>query len=171
MHGIPTFVAFATTGLLGRWFDRANPWVSWAVVRFGFGFDALLLAAAAFAAGTLPSAVVSGFLLLGRLLRGSVQGGWWVLWWQIGITHFAPPGQDTSRYAAIMVFLYGLVRMAASLAGIGLAYWGVRPETLLWVGGLGVILSGLYSLWQAARERKEHRPATFAEFEAQFDQR
>ena len=41
------------------------------------------------------------------MLRGSVQGGWWVLWWQIGVTHFAPPGQDTSRYMGIMVFLNG----------------------------------------------------------------
>ena len=109
--------------------------------------------------------------LLGRLVRGSVQGGWWVLWWQIGVTHFAPPGEDTSRYMGMMVFLNGVIRIAASLAGMGLAALGVMPVTLIWIGGLGVIASGFYSLWQAARERKEHRPQTFAEFEAQFEVR
>ena len=58
--------------------------------------------------------------LLGRVLRGSVQGGWWVLWWQIGVTHFAPPGEDTSRYMGIMVFLNGASQIAASLAGMAL---------------------------------------------------
>jgi hypothetical protein len=169
-HGFPSLVAFAATGLLGRWFDRGNPWVSWAWVRFAFGVDALLLAATPLAATLLAPAVIV-LLVLGRVLRGSVQGGWWILWWQIGITHFAPPGEDTSRYAAIMVFLYGLVRIAASAAAIGLASWSVRPETLLWIGGLGVILSGFYSLWQAARERREHRPQTFAEFEKAFADR
>jgi hypothetical protein len=107
--------------------------------------------------------------VLGRVLRGGVQGGWWILWWQIGITHFAPPGEATSRYAGISVFLYGVVRIVASLVAMGLARQGVQPETLLWIGGLGVIASGFYSLWQAVRERKERRPATFAEFEAQFE--
>jgi hypothetical protein len=170
VHGFPTLVAFVATGLLGKWFDRGNPWVSWAWVRFAFGLDALLLAATPLAAVVLPPTVIL-LLVLGRVLRGSVQGGWWILWWQIGITHFAPPGEDTSRYAAIMVFLYGLVRIVASAAGMGLASLSVRPETLLWIGGLGVILSGFYSLWQAARERKEHRPQTFAEFESQFADR
>lgn len=169
MHGIPTLMAFAATGVLGRWFDCANPWVSWAWVRFAFGIDALLLAATPLGATFLPALV---FLLpvLGRLLRGSVQGGWWVLWWQIGVTHFAPPGEDTSRYMGILAFLNGASRLAASAAGIALTSRGlsVQPVTLLWIGGLGVIASGFYSLWQAARERKELRPQTFAEFESQF---
>jgi hypothetical protein len=61
-----------------------------------------------------------------------------------------------------------LTRLVASLAGMSLAALAVRPETLIWIGGLGVIGSGLYSLWQAARERKEHCPQTFADFEAGF---
>ena len=36
------------------------------------------------------------------------------------------------------------------------------------VGGLGVMASGLYSLWQGTRERREHLPETMTEFENQF---
>lgn len=169
-HGIPTLTAFLTTALLGRWFDRTNPWVSWAWVRFAFGLDALLLAATPLGMTLLPGLVIV-LPTIGRILRGSVQGGWFVLWWQIGITHFAPPGEDTSRYAGIMVFLNGVIKIAAATAGIGLTAMAVQPVALMWIGGVGVIASGFYSLWQAARERKEHRPETFAEFEAQFNGR
>jgi len=167
MHAVPALAAFATTAMLGRWFDRGNPWVSWAWVRFFWGLDALLLAAAPWAAGWWAPLL---FLLplAGRLLRGGVQGGWWVLWWQIGVTHFAPPGEDTSRYMGVMVFLNGAIRIVASLAGMVLAAWAVQPVTLLWIGGLGVIASGVYSLVLAAVERRDRLPRTFAEFEAQF---
>jgi len=104
----------------------------------------------------------------GRILRGSVQGGWWILWWQVGVTHFAPPGQDTSRYMGIMVFLNGMIRLVASAAGMVLAAMAVAPQTLLIIGGIGVVLSGLYSLHQAAWERMHHQPQTMAEFERQF---
>jgi len=100
--------------------------------------------------------------------RGGVQGGWWIMWWQIGVTHFAPPGEDTSRYMGIMVFLNGTIRLGASAAGMVLAAMAVPPTTLLVVGGLGVIASGLYSLGQAGRERREKRPETMTEFERQF---
>ena len=169
MHTIPALAAFATTAWLGRWFDRANPWISWAWVRFGWGLDALLLAATPLAA-TFFAPLLVILPVLGRVLRGSVQGGWWILWWQIGVTHFAPPGADTSRYMGIMVFLNGVIRIVASLVAIGLTrQLSLQPSTLLWIGGLGVIASGFYSLWQAAREREERRPETFAAFEAQFD--
>jgi hypothetical protein len=132
----------------------------------------LLLAATLLAAAFWPPMI---FVLpvLGRVIRGSVQGGRWILWWQIGVAHFAPPGADTSRYMGIMVFLGGLVQLLAALAAMLLTSQAlsVQPVTLIWIGGLGVILSGVYSLWQAARERKEHRPQTFAEFEAQFGDR
>jgi len=166
-HGIPTLAAFLLTGLLGRWFDRANPWISWAWVRFAFGLDALLLAATPWGVTWLP-ALAFGFPILGRLLRGGVQGGWWVLWWQIGITHFAPPGDDTSRYAGIMTFLNGVIKISAASAGIALTWMQFQPVTLLWVGGAGVMATGVYSLSQAARDRREKRPETFAAFEAQY---
>ena len=167
MHAIPALTTVALTGWLGRWFDRSNPWVSWAWIRFAWGLDALLLAATPFTAAIFPSAVIV-LPLVGRLLRGSVQGGQWVLWWQIGVTHFAPPGQDTSRYTGVMVFLNGVTRLTASAMGMVLAGLKVPTTTILMLGGVGVILSGVYSLVQARRERREHRPQTVAEFESQF---
>jgi len=167
MHAIPALAAFVATGALGHWIDRSNPWVSWAWIRFAWGLDALILAATPFAADFFAPAL---FLLplLGRIVRGSVHGGWWIMWWQIGITHFAPPGEDTSRYTGIMVFLNGAIRLAASAAGIVLAAMAVSPQTLLVIGGTGVILSGVYSLHQAAWARKQRQPETIAEFEQQF---
>jgi len=167
MHALPALAAFAATGWLGSRFDRMNPWISWACVRFAWSLDAFLLAATPVLAVFFPPAL---FLLpaIGRLLRGSVQGGWWILWWQIGVTHFAPPGEDTSRYMGIMVFLNGTIRFAASGAGMVLAALAVSPQTLLILGGLGVMVSGLYSLYQADWERRHHQPETMTEFERQF---
>ncbi|NLS94365.1 MAG: MFS transporter [Planctomycetaceae bacterium] len=167
MHALPALAAFVATGWLGRLFDRTNPWISWAGVRFAWGLDALLLAATPLLVPVFPPALIL-LPVLGRILRGSVQGGWWILWWQIGVTHFSPPGGDTSRYMGIMVFLNGIIRFSASAAGMTLAAMAVSPQTLLVIGGVGVILSGVYSLWQAARERRHHQPETIAEFERQF---
>lgn len=167
MHAIPAVTAFAVTGLVGRWFDRTNPWLAWAWIRFGWGLDALLLAATPVCAAVFPPAWVI-LPVAGRLLRGTVQGGSWVLLWQIGVTHFAPPGADTSRYMGIMVFLNGAIRLTASAMGMVLSAAAFPPGTLLVAGGLGVILSGLYSLWQGLSERKEKRLATIADFESSF---
>ena len=68
----------------------------------------------------------------------------------------------------IMVFLNGIIRFSASAAGMILAALAVSPQTLLVVGGIGVIFSGLYSAFQAAAERKRNQPETMAEFERQF---
>ena len=167
MHAIPALVAFVMTGALGHLFDRSNPWVSWAWVRFLTGCDALLLAATPSAALLFPPAL---FILpvLGRVLRGSVQGGWWIMWWQIGVTHFAPPGEDTSRYMGMMVFLNGVIRLGASAAGMILAALSIPPGALLVAGGLGVLVSGVHSLWQARRERRKNAPETMTDFETQF---
>jgi len=167
MHVIPAMTAFAVTGWLGRWFDRTNPWLAWAWIRFGWGSDALILAAAPVAAAVFPPAILL-LPVAGRLLRGCVQGGSWVLWWQIGVTHFAPPGADTSRYMGIMVFLNGAIRLAASAMGMVLSAQALRPGTLLVMGGLGVILAGVYSFWQGMRERREKHLATIADFESLF---
>ena len=167
MHAVPALMAFAVTGALGRLFDRLNPWVSWAGIRFVWGFDALLLAATPFCASLYPP-LLFVLPLIGRVLRGSVQGGWWILWWQIGVTHFAPPGEDTSRYMGIVTSLNGAIRLLASGVGMTLAYWAISPGTLILIGGIGVILSGCYSMWQAHCERREHVPETMAEFENQF---
>ncbi|MBN1853086.1 MAG: hypothetical protein JW829_10195 [Pirellulales bacterium] len=167
MHALPALAAFVATGVLGNLFDRSNPWISWACVRFVWGLDAILLAITPLVAALFPPARV--FLpVAGRILRGSVQGGWWILWWQIGVTHFAPPGGDTSRYMGMMVFLNGVIRFSASAAGMVLAAMAVSPQALLTLGGIGVILSGFYSLHQAAWERRQHQPETMTEFEHRF---
>ncbi|NMC19593.1 MAG: MFS transporter [Thermogutta sp.] len=167
MHALPALAAFAVTGSLGKLFDRTNPWISWACIRFVWGLDALLLAATPLCMTFFPPALIV-LPVIGRLLRGSVQGGWWILWWQIGVTYFAPPGGDTSRYMGIMVFLNGVIRFSASAAGMALTALEVPPQTLLIIGGTGVILSGFYSLYQAAWERRHRRPETIPEFERQF---
>lgn len=165
MHAIPALVAFAMTGVVGGVIDRCNPWLSWGGIRLVWGLDALLLAATPFYAQYFPPALIV-LPLLGRVLRGSVQGGWWIMWWQIGVTHFAPPGEDTSRYMGIMAFLNGAVRMGASVAGMTLAALSVPTGALLIVGGLGVIASGLYSLRQWRLEWGDRKLATVANFEA-----
>lgn len=165
MHAIPALAAFAATGALGRLLDRTNPWVSWAGIRCLWGLDALLLAATPGCALFFPPAVVL-LPVLGRVLRGGVQGGWWIMWWQVGVTYFAPPGEDTSRYMGVMVFLNGAIRLVASAAGMGLAALSIPPGVLLTVGGLGVVLSGVYSLWQAGWDREHRGPETMTEFES-----
>ncbi|MCU0873681.1 MAG: MFS transporter [Pirellulaceae bacterium] len=168
MHAVPALAAFAATGALGRLLDRTNPWISWAGIRCLWGLDAILLAATPGCAILFPPALVI-LPVLGRVLRGSVQGGWWIMWWQVGVTYFAPPGEDTSRYMGVMVFLNGAIRLVASAAGMGLAALDVPPGVLLLAGGLGVVLSGVYSLWQAAWERKHCGPETMTEFEHQWE--
>ena len=169
MHAVPSLAAFAATGALGRVFDRTNPWVSWAGIRCLWGLDALLLAATPACAILFPPALVI-LPVLGRVLRGSVQGGWWIMWWQVGVTYFAPPGEDTSRYMGVMVFVNGAIRLVASAAGMGLAALSIPPGVLLTIGGLGVVLSGVYSLWQAAWERKHRGPETMTEFEHRWEE-
>ncbi len=167
MHVIPAFAAFCATGWLGSWFDRTNPWFAWGWIRIAWGLDALILAATPLIAQGVAPAV---FILpvLGRVLRGTVQGGQFVMWWQIGVTHFAPPGSDTSRYMGIMAFLAGAVRLTASAAGIALTAWEVQTAHLLVVGGVGVVAVGVYSLYQGLQERRDAHLATIAAFESQF---
>ncbi len=164
MHAVPALAAFAATGALGRVLDRTNPWISWSWIRGLWGLDAILLAATPVCAAVFPPALVA-LPVLGRLLRGSVQGASWIMWWQVGVTYFAPPGEDTSRYMGVMVFLNGAVRLLASAAGMGLAALSVPPGVLLIAGGVGVVLSGAYSLWQASWERQHRGPETMTEFE------
>lgn len=166
MEVIPSVAAFLSTGFLGRWFDRRNLWSAWAWMRFGWGLDPLLLAATTFAAALFsPAAFV--LPVIARLCRGFVQGGSWVLWWQIGVSHFARPGEDTSRYQGMLVFLNGLVRMTAPATGAWiLSAPGSSRSLLFLIGGLGVMLSGIHCLWEARREKGDQSLATVADFEA-----
>jgi len=167
MHAVPAGVAFLMTGAVGWLCDRSNPWTAWGWIRVVWGLVALLLAATpTYALLFAPALFILPFAA--RVLRGSVQGGWWIMWWQLGVTHFAPPGADTSRYMGIMVFLDGGLKALASMVGMALTFHGVPPVALILIGGVGVILSGVYSLWMASIERRERCPRTMAEFERQF---
>ena len=163
---IPSIAAFLTTGLLGRWVDRCNPWSAWAGIRILWGLDPLILAVTSLCARWLPGA--SAILpALARVSRGSVQGASWILWWQVGVNHFARPGADTSRYLGLLVFLNGIMRMTAPACGAWiLSVPGSSRTVLFLVGGVGVILSGLHALWRARIERGNQRFATMADFEA-----
>lgn len=168
---IPLLAAFVTTGFLGSWFDRTNPWKAWAWIRFGWGLDPLLLAATLVCAATFPPAVLL-LPVLGRISRGSVQGGSWVLWWQVGVNHFARHVEDTSRYQGILVFFNGLIRLTAPAVGAWILTASDSSRSLLFlVGGLGVIASGLYSLRQARREESDATLSTIADFEATYADR
>ena len=168
MHTLPAMMAFLVTGAFGRWVDRTNPWLAWALVRLCWGADALLLAATPFCAALLPPALYI-LPVTGRLIRGSVQGAWWIMWWQIGVTYFAPPGEDTSRYMGIMTFLNGATRLAGSGLSVALGALGVPPIAMMLIGGAGVLASGAYSLLLAYYEQHQHVPETIAQFEHQFN--
>ena len=165
-HILPSVLSFLTTGAWGRWFDRTSPWRAWVWIRTGWGLDPLLLSAAGAMASVAPSAAI-GLAAAGRLSRGTVMGGSWVLWWQIGVNHFAPPGGDTTRYMGIIIFMNGLTRLVAPLVGAWLLAQGSRVTPML-VGGVLVLASALHAAWHARRERKVGGLGTMAEFESQF---
>jgi len=166
VHSIPALLAFLMTGAVGHLCDRWNPWIAWAVIRLMIALDALILVATYYAVGFVPVIILLPFL--SRMMRGTVQGGWWIMWWQIGVTHFARPGEDTSRYMFIMVFLHGAIRLVASGTGILFTALGTPTVALLLAGGIGGTLSAVYSLRMASWERRERHPDTIVDFERQF---
>ena len=151
VHGIPGVIAFCSTGVLGRWIDRTNPWQSWRWIRLGWGLDPLLLAATPVLTAVSP-ALALGLASLARVIRGAVMGGSWILWWQVGVNHFAPLGGDTTRYQGMVLFANGFARLLGPLVGAGLLMSG-RIEWVFTVGGLVVLLSALLSSRELARER------------------
>lgn len=165
---VPGVLAFATTGAWGRWFDRNNTWFSWAVIRLLWGLDALILSATPMVAAVFAP---GAFLLpmAARLCHGSVMGGSWILWWQVGANHFAPPGANTTRYLGVLAAMNGVGRIAAPLAGAWVAT-RFSIAAALGVGGLIVLFSAAHAWWHARRERGVRPLATMAEFEAQFRQ-
>lgn len=169
-HVIPAIAAFLVTGRLGRWFDRVGLSIAWTWVRLGWALDPLLLAASTTLLPVLGTEVVL-LAVLARVCLGTVQGGYWILWWQIGVAYYAKPGADTSRYQGILVFVDGMTKMTAPALGAWiLAQPGSSRELLFLIGGTGVLLSALFSLLQARYERRDAHLLTTAEYEAQFDE-
>ncbi len=154
LHVIPAVVAFLATGRLGDWFDRVRLSTAWAWVCFGWGIDPILLAMTTACSPILGPAAF--FIpVVARVSRGAVQGGYWILWWQIGSAYYAQSGPDTSRYQGVLAFVDGITKMTAPAVGAWiLAQPGASRETLFVLGGFGVLLAGVISLAQARYEAR-----------------
>jgi len=166
-HIIPSLVAFAMTGIIGRWIDTVSTWKAWAVIRLGWGLDPLILAATPIVMLVFPPAAVL-LPLFGRLIRGSVMGGSWILWWQIAVNHFAPPGGDTTRYMGIIFFMNGTARLLAPLAGAALLQIG-SVQLLFVIGGVMILTTSVVSLLEYEREKRDEHLSTMADFEDSFN--
>jgi hypothetical protein len=162
LHVLPATVQWLTVSPLCKWFDRVNTWRSWSVVRLGWGLDPILLALAIFI-----SPLALPLVIAGRILRGATMGGSWVLWWQTGIHQFAPPGEDTTRYMSLQVFINGLLRLFAPLAGMLMLQLGSRSAALL-MGGSIVLISALHAHLCARREASNPVLTNTTSFEKQF---
>lgn len=162
---LPSLAAIVFTGGIGRWIDRINPWKAWALIRLGWGLDPLLLAGASALAGW-PSVFPVAAAVAGRLSRGAVMGGSWILWWQVGVNHFARPGGDTTRYMGMIIFVNGLARLSGPVVGAWLLAGGCSLAGILAGGGLLVLLSALLSYGCFLKERGQERYATMEKFEA-----
>lgn len=163
IHVLPSVLAFLTTGIIGRWIDRTNPWRAWRWIRLGWGLDPLLLAVTPLLAALAPT-LAFVVALLARTSRGVVMGGSWILWWQVGVTHFALPGADTTRYQGMVLFVNGLARLVGPVAG-ALLLQSTGLEVVFLVGGALVLLSALLSSRQLAREANDPGLATIEQFE------
>ncbi len=166
-HVFPAMVTFFTTGYIGQWIDRVSTWKAWFWIRLGWGLDAVVLAAAPFAAALFPlAALVLPFAA--RLFRGVVQGGSYILWWEVAVNHFAPPGEDTTRYMGIIMFLNGLGRLGGPLFGAFLVTRFNAAVVLLAGGGI-VLFSSFLSYLEHRRERDVARLRTMETYENSFE--
>jgi MFS family permease len=163
VHVLPSVLAFLSTGLIGRWIDRINPWRAWSWIRLGWGLDPVLLAATPWLAAVAP-ALALAVASAARVSRGVVMGGSWILWWQVGVTHFAPPGADTTRYQGMALFVNGVARLAAPLAGAWLLS-SASLEAVLLGGGALMLLSSLLSFRELVREKGDPALSTIDQFE------
>ncbi len=156
---IPSVCSVLTIHRLGSWLDRTNPLRAWAAIRFTWGLDPIILALApAFPVPAVAAAAVA------RLLRGSVMGGSWILWWQLGTNYFARRRELTSAYMGLHISLNGAQRVCGPPLGAILGGLLSRRAVLL-VGGLLVLCSALHAWRQARAEKVDGRYPTFADAE------
>ncbi len=148
---IPAGAAFLFTGLAGRILDRISPWLAWAWIRFLWCLSPLLFFLGAHWNAT-PGSGLFFILLLASLFHGVTMGVFWILWWRIGINHFAPTYEDTGPYLGIFVFQNGLTRILGPIVG-GWIIQYLSLKYLFLVGGIGVFLSGVQAAWSWKNER------------------
>jgi MFS family permease len=165
---IPSAMTFLATGYFGRWADRHSPWLSWTGVRAGMSFDPFLLAIAVL---VMPfwAPLAMGIAIVGRSFRGATIGGSWILWWRVGVNHFAPTSDDTGKYMGLFVFQNGLLRLIAPMVGSWLIFRYSR-ETMLIVAGSGILLSAVHSTYFWLSERGKPELATVYDFERTQEQ-
>jgi hypothetical protein len=167
LHVQPGILAFAATGWIGGRIDRSNPWAAWRWIRLGWGLDPVLLAAAPGLAVFSPSGALA-LVFTARIFRGLVMGGSWLLWWQVGVCHYARRGADTTRYQGMALFVNGLARLAGPTIGALLLH-SASIEVVLLTGGGTVLLSAWLSSRELARERMHSELSSIERFEQQFE--
>jgi Major Facilitator Superfamily len=156
---LPNACSVLTVRSLGAWFDRTNPLVAWAAIRVAWGLDPLLLALApSWPAGSL------GIAALGRMARGSVMNGSWILGWQLATNYFARRRELTSVYMGCYLTVTGVQRLVGPPLGALMADLMSRREALF-IGGFLVMLSALHAWRQAESEKVDGHYPTFAEKE------
>ena len=163
LHVIPSLGAFLFTGWIGRQIDNNNPWGVWGWTRLGWGLDPLLLVLASPMGIVVPCAAWT-LPVSARFIRGASMGGSWILWWRVGINQFAEPGADTTRYMGIFVFMNGLLRLLGPIIGAWLVLTSSR-QTILLIGGMGVLASAVHAVFEYRRERLEKKYSSMACFE------
>ena len=167
LHVQPGILAFAATAWIGGHIDRSNPWATWRWIRLGWGLDPVLLAVAPGLAVFSPAGALA-LVFTARSFRGLVMGGSWLLWWQVGVCHFAPPGADTTRYQGMALFVNGLARLTGPIIGALLLHLASIEIVLLAGGGI-VLLSAWLSSRELSREETHTELSTIERFERQFE--
>ena len=167
LYFIPALITFFTTGYIGQWIDKVSTWSAWAWIRLGWGLDAVVLAGTPLAAIWFPpAAYVMPFIA--RFFRGVVQGGSYILWWEVAVNHFAPPGGDTTRYMGLVLAMNGLGRLFGPLFGAFLITAGTTSTVML-VGGLFTLGSSALCFVERYREKRFLRLRNMTLFEHSFD--
>jgi hypothetical protein len=98
------------------------------------------------------------------------MGGSWLLWWQVGVCHFARPGADTTRYQGMALFMNGFARLTGPIVGALLLH-SASIEVVLLAGGSVVLLSAWLSSRELAREERHTELSTIERFERQFERK
>lgn len=162
---LPKLCAFTTTEFWGRLADGRNPWGVWAIIRTLRGSSFALLALAAF---VTPSSALAGLVIViaSKALYGTVMGGSWILYWQLSVAHFAPPGADTSRYMGLVTAVSGAGRLVGpSLGALALAATGAVAPVFL-VGASFVLTAAALCARGLRLDGDDPRYRTIAAFEA-----